>query len=105
MQSICPVGLQILLETLRRAPEGSIAWPRHIDRFQYYSDIIEECHPLLVGGFCFVDGLNIPVADSLDEDTQNSQYNGWTCSHYCSSVFVFAPDGTILLASINAPGS
>ena len=36
---------------------------------------------------------------------QNAYYNGWTCSHYCSCILAFAPDGTIIYAILNAPGS
>jgi hypothetical protein len=35
---------------------------------------------------------------------QNAFYNGWTCSHYCSNILTFAPNGTIIHAIINAPG-
>ncbi|ETO62511.1 hypothetical protein F444_19587 [Phytophthora nicotianae P1976] len=86
-------------------PEGRIEWPKTPAKFAYYAELIAACHPSLHGAFYFIDGVKIPVAESLDEDTQNSQYNGWTCSHYCSSVFVFAPDGAILCALLNAPGN
>jgi hypothetical protein len=36
---------------------------------------------------------------------QNTYYNGWTCSHYCSCILAFASDGTIMYAILNAPGS
>ena len=36
---------------------------------------------------------------------QNAYYNRWTCSHYCSNILTFAPDGTIIHAILNAPGS
>ena len=35
---------------------------------------------------------------------QSHFYNGWTHDHYVSCVFVFAPDGTIRIYVINAPG-
>ncbi|KNE94317.1 hypothetical protein PSTG_12342 [Puccinia striiformis f. sp. tritici PST-78] len=35
----------------------------------------------------------------------NAYYNGWTCSHYCSNILTFAPDGSIIHAILNAPGS
>ncbi|KAH9449507.1 hypothetical protein Pst134EB_020335 [Puccinia striiformis f. sp. tritici] len=43
------------------------------------------------------------VAD--DEEIQNAYYNRWTCSHYCSNILTFAPDGSIIHAILNAPGS
>ncbi|KAE8976255.1 hypothetical protein PR003_g26585 [Phytophthora rubi] len=65
-------GLRILLETLKRTPEGRISWPTRPAKFQRYADIIAERHPSLTGAFCFIDGVKIPVAESLDEDTQNA---------------------------------
>jgi hypothetical protein len=32
-------------------------------------------------------------------------YNKWTCKHYVNCLFVFAPDGMIVMCLINAPGS
>jgi hypothetical protein len=36
---------------------------------------------------------------------QNAYYNGWTCSHYFSNILTFAPNGTVIHAILNAPGS
>jgi hypothetical protein len=35
---------------------------------------------------------------------ENMFFNGWNCDHYVTNVFVFAPNGTIVIAGINAPG-
>jgi hypothetical protein len=50
--------------------------------------------------FCSSDGLTIFFVR-----LQNAYYNGWTCSHYCSNILTFAPDGTAIHAILNAPGS
>ncbi|OWZ15426.1 hypothetical protein PHMEG_00010928 [Phytophthora megakarya] len=62
--------------------------------FADYAAMIEMRHLRIRKGFCFVDGLKLPVAQSFDENTQNACYNGWACGHYCSSVLAFAPDDT-----------
>ncbi|KAI7933714.1 hypothetical protein MJO28_017506 [Puccinia striiformis f. sp. tritici] len=49
--------------------------------------------------------LNLPVMVADDKETQNADYNGWTCSHYCSNLLTFAPDGIIIHVILNAPGS
>ncbi len=36
---------------------------------------------------------------------QERFYNGWTHDHYMTSVFVFCPNGTILIAFFNIPGA
>ncbi|EFP88159.2 uncharacterized protein PGTG_12606 [Puccinia graminis f. sp. tritici CRL 75-36-700-3] len=67
-------------------------------------DQFQKKFPLLTNCFGFLNGLNLPVLVSDDEDVQNAYYNGWTCSHYCSCILAFAPDGTIMPAILNAPG-
>ena len=67
--------------------------------------MIRSKYPLLKNGFAFVDGLNLPVNVHQDEKIQNAYYNGWTCSHYVSNIFCFAPDGSILFCNLKGPGS
>lgn len=55
--------------------------------------------------FGFVDGLNLPVLVSDNDNLQNAYYDGWTCAHYCSWILVFAPDGNLIYTILNAPGS
>jgi hypothetical protein len=49
--------------------------------------------------------MNDMKTDMLNCSIQNAYYNGWTCAHYCSCIVAFAPDGTIMYAILNAPGS
>jgi hypothetical protein len=86
-------GLKILLETLREIPEGKIKWPRIRADFQRCSDLIVARHPLLVGAFASIDGLNLPVQTSDDPEIENATYNGWLSEHFISSVIVFSPTG------------
>ena len=51
--------------------------------------------------FNYIMCADVYFASSL----QNAYYNGWMCSHYCSNIITFAPDGCILHAVLNAPGS
>ncbi|KAF7785090.1 hypothetical protein Agabi119p4_1255 [Agaricus bisporus var. burnettii] len=73
--------------------------------FQEQNDLIVVRHPRLTGAFGSMDGLNLPVQVSADEDTENATYNGWLHAHFVSSVFVFAAEGTIIACNLNAPGS
>lgn len=98
------VGIKILLQTLRRTPRETIARPKKRAEIQYFAKMIFVGHPFIAGGFYLVDGLKIFVAESLDEDAQSSHYKGWTCSRYCASVSAFAPDGTIIWASLKGAG-
>ncbi|KDN33518.1 hypothetical protein RSAG8_13388, partial [Rhizoctonia solani AG-8 WAC10335] len=100
-------ALEILHEVLARIPEGCIDWPSQAT-MQVNSDLINNKHKrakYLKGAFGFMDGLNLPVTTSSDDDEQNANFNGWLHSHVVSNVIVFSPNGTIMTAVINAPGS
>ncbi|KAE9045348.1 hypothetical protein PR003_g2533 [Phytophthora rubi] len=98
-------AMEILLDAFKVIPEAAISWLVEDSEFGDYAAMIELHHPLLQKGFCFVDGVNIPVAESEVDDIQNAYYNGWTCSHYCSNVPAFAPVGCLIWCSVNGPGS
>lgn len=85
-------ALSILLEVLKKLPEAEIRWPTR-DSMQFYSEIIQDRHPLIDGAFGFIDGLNLPVSTSSDPLIENAMYNGWLHAHMISNVLVFAPDG------------
>ncbi|RPA81008.1 hypothetical protein BJ508DRAFT_209660 [Ascobolus immersus RN42] len=98
-------ALVLLLRCLEKLPEAAIRWPKE-EEMRKYSDLITRRHGNeLAGAFGMVDGCHLPVACSGDLDIQNAYYNGWCSSHFTSNLFVFAPDGTIIYATVNAPGS
>ncbi|KAG8718355.1 hypothetical protein FRC09_012793 [Ceratobasidium sp. 395] len=97
-------GLDTLLQTLRRMADARITWPSE-RRMTYYSRLIRTRHPLIDGAFGFMDGLSLPVTVSADPQVEKATYNGWLHTHKVSNIFVFAPDGTIIAATLNAPGS
>ncbi|KAJ7620757.1 hypothetical protein DFH06DRAFT_1143861 [Mycena polygramma] len=86
-------GLQILLQVLRRIPDAAIVWPGSVEDFQSCTDLIVERHPRLTGAFASLDGLNLGVQTSEDEEMENATYNGWLCEHFISSVLAFSPRG------------
>ncbi|KAG8723227.1 hypothetical protein FRC09_004209 [Ceratobasidium sp. 395] len=96
--------LPILLEALKNIPEGVIRWPTP-DQMTEYSHLINARHPEIDGAFGFLDGLSLPVAASGDPAVENANYNGWLHKHKISNIIAFAPDGTIIFCTINAPGS
>ncbi|KAG9078768.1 hypothetical protein FS749_009172 [Ceratobasidium sp. UAMH 11750] len=97
-------GLPILLEFLKQIPEGVLKWPSPA-QMSDYSKLINARHPAIDGTFGFVDGLKLPVANSGNPQVENANYNGWLHSHKINNVLVFAPDGCIIYATLNAPGS
>lgn len=115
-------SLPLLLRVLRRLPESQISWPRGLE-FEEQNALIVARHPRLTGAFGSMDGLNLPLQVSSDEDIENATYNGWLHAHFISSVFAFGADGeshyyftpnqnpltlfggTIIACNLNAPSS
>lgn len=88
-------ALKLLDETLATMPEASIKWPRG-RRLARFVDLLETKYPKLSGGFGFVDGLNLPVQVSNNQELENATYNGWLHDHFVSNVLAFAPTGMYL---------
>jgi hypothetical protein len=89
-------SLTILLETLRNMPDASIKWLIG-DEFQENNNLVVERHPLLTGAFGSMDGLNLPVQTSADQEVENATYNGWLHEHFVSCVFAFGATGACSL--------
>ncbi|KAI7944016.1 hypothetical protein MJO28_011544 [Puccinia striiformis f. sp. tritici] len=66
-----------------------IVWPNSEAQIRPFAQTIGKKFPLLENCFGFLDGLNLPVFVAEDDD----------------SIMAFAPDGTIMYAILNAPGS
>lgn len=86
-------ALKILSELLRSICEARICWPSDLPTIRRFNDLITARHPLLVGAFGSVDGLNLLVQESTDAEIENATYNGWTATHNISSILVFSPEG------------
>ncbi|KAJ3513754.1 hypothetical protein NMY22_g14947 [Coprinellus aureogranulatus] len=97
-------SLILLLRVLKALPDARISWPSE-EEFSFLSSLIQERHPRLHGAFGSIDGLNLLLQESPDQDIENSTYNGWTSTHNVSSVLVYSPRGDIIACNLNAPGS
>ncbi|KDR69192.1 hypothetical protein GALMADRAFT_230725 [Galerina marginata CBS 339.88] len=95
---------QILLQTLRLMDDARIQWPTG-DEFHENNVLVTNRHPLLTGAFGTMDGLNLPVETSEDQEIENATYNGWLSEHFISNVIVFGATGEIIACLTNAPGS
>jgi hypothetical protein len=85
-------SLQILVSTLRKVKDAQVRWPQG-EEFDELSDLAIARHPLLQGAFGTLDGLNLPVQTSSDEEVENATYNGWLHAHFVSSVLAFSASG------------
>jgi hypothetical protein len=61
-------GLQHLLSVLKDLHAAWIVWPSSKRETQAYSDSIEAKYPLLTRCFGFLDGLNLPILVSDDDE-------------------------------------
>ncbi|KAF9034407.1 hypothetical protein BDZ89DRAFT_1036444 [Hymenopellis radicata] len=52
-----------------------------------------------------MDGLNLAIQESADEEFENASYNGWLHFHFVSSVIAFGAVGEIIACKMNVPGS
>jgi hypothetical protein len=97
-------GRRILVAVLESEPLARLSIPSD-ERIKECKRMIEKRHPLLKDVWCCMDGLKLQIQKPPEDLKQGEFYNGWTHDHYVTSVFVFAPDGTIPICSFNHPGS
>lgn len=97
-------GKRILLNALFGLEECKIRLP-NLEKVEQYKNAIQRRHPNLKDAAYVGDGLKILLQKAGDEQTQEAFYNGWKSGHFITNLFVFAPDGTIIMAVLNCPGS
>mmetsp|Transcript_26532 Transcript_26532/g.41156 ORF Transcript_26532/g.41156 Transcript_26532/m.41156 type:complete len:394 (-) Transcript_26532:56-1237(-) len=71
---------------------------------QEYKDAVHRQYPLLTDVGLVADGLKLQVQQSRDYFVQKRFYNSWKADTFVSNIFVFAPDGRIVICALNAPG-
>ncbi|KAG5649327.1 hypothetical protein H0H81_004598 [Sphagnurus paluster] len=98
-------SLDILYEVLLEMEEAEISMPQTVEEFESESELICARHPLLRGTFGGLDGLSLTAETSDDPEMENATYNGWKSGHCINNVIEFSPQGTIIMAVLNAPGS
>jgi hypothetical protein len=69
-------SLDTLLHVLKSVPDAAISWPKH-DKFAELNSLIVHRHPLLTDAFASIDGLDLPLQTSADEDIENATFNEW----------------------------
>jgi len=101
------IALLALDDCLSQMPDARISWPNPNEIAEYANmvDMVESREPSVSNVFGFVDGVDLPVMDPSQSWKQNAFYNGFKCSCNVACVIVFGPDGCILYAKFNAPGS
>ena len=99
------VGLSFLLSALKKIPDAAVRLPCDKPTLEYYATLMNNREPNLPEQtFAFMDGLNVPVHTIGDPLVSELYFNGWLQGYFCSNVFLWAPDGSILMACLNFPG-
>ena len=66
--------------------EARIHWPVN-DEFQEYNNLVPVQHPLLVGAFGTMDGLNLPVQTSEDQEIEKLNFQWLVTQPLCQVCF------------------
>ena len=94
-----------LLRVLIREPDARIQYP-NADEMKELANLVAASHPdIHYGIFGFIDGVVLPILNHSNSYIQNAYYNGYKGGTTITNVLIFAPDGTIIYASINHPGN
>ena len=98
------LGMQILVTILKADPKSEVRMPDAAEIAMFKEAIVAK-HSLLVDCYCMVDGLKLYLQQSGDSVIQSRFYNGWKHDHFVTNIFAFAPNGSIIACTLNAPGT
>lgn len=74
-------------------------------RVEAYKQAVRDKHPALEDVGLSMDGLRLSSEAPGNYVDQSNYYNGWKHNHCIASIFVFAPDGTVVYMVTNCAGS
>ena len=97
-------GMRILVTILKADPKSEVRMPDAAE-IAMFKDASVAKHSLLVDCYCMVDGLKLYLQQSGDSVIQSRFYNGWKHEHIVTNIFAFAPNGSIIACTLNAPGT
>ena len=98
------LGMRILVTILKADPKSEVRMPDAAEIAMFKEAIVAK-HSLLVDCYCMVDGLKLYLQQSGDSVIQSRFYNGWKHDHFVTNIFAFAPNGSIIACTLNAPGT
>eukprot|EP00977_Amphora_coffeiformis_P022631 scaffold11123_cov166-Amphora_coffeaeformis.AAC.1 len=97
-------GKRILTHVLMERPEAQIRMPSETE-VEEFTAAVRKKHPALTNVAYVGDGMKVLFQKASDHRKQNMFYNGWKSDHYINNLFVFAPNGKIVAAVLNCPGT
>lgn len=96
--------LRLICHRLKDQTDAEIAFPGPAKKAEYAA-MVHAREPSVHNCIGFIDGCSIATQCSDEPVAQSSHYNGYYHDTAVNNVFAFAPDGKIIYACINYPGS
>jgi hypothetical protein len=93
-----------VIKGLNNHEDAMISFPDN-ERMEIFARLVNLREPTIDDVIGFLDGMTIPVQCSDDPIIQNSFFNGYHQDTMVNNIFLFSPEGKILFACFNAPGS
>lgn len=93
-----------VVKKLSRHPHAKVSFPDH-ENMRRLAEMVQRREPTVDDVIAFLDGVALPVQCSDDPDAQAEYYNGYHGDTMVNNVFLFSPEGLIIYAVFNAPGS
>lgn len=97
--------LPFVVERLKGNPEARIRWPHTQEEKIRLANLVQNREPTVTDVIGFTDGVALPIQCSSEVQEQASYYNGYHHGTMCNNVFCFSPEGKIISACWNYPGS
>lgn len=97
-------GKRVLARVLMNRPEAQIRMPSDTEVLGFINAVSKK-HPALLNVGYVGDGMKILFEKASDHRKQSMFYNGWKGDHFITNLFVFAPNGKIVAAILNCPGT
>ena len=85
-------------------PSAKIEWPSP-EEMRIFSDQITKIQPAVVNKCLFLDGTPMTVQKFSNSMKQRHHYSGKSKTTCINNILVFAPDGCLVFARMNCPGS
>jgi hypothetical protein len=96
--------MQLICLKLKNNEAAKIIFPDEATK-AIYANMIHQREPSVNNVIGFVDGLRLAARCGDTDEAQSVDYSGYSRDTACNNVFAFAPNGKIVYACINAPGS
>lgn len=95
---------RILITVLSEHEDAKFKMPSD-QKILEFKAVVEDRFPLLDDAAFSMDGLKVKLENAGNPFVQNRYYNGWKSETWVVNVLCFTPDGKIVLAGLNMPGS